>query len=243
MGRPAAPVVAPLPRRRDGSPPSPPPIGSRVACAPAAPSPVGVTTMRASPPHPPDRTATCRGENSLGQANPPDGEFAAVAAGSELSCGVGTDGGIRCWGADHAQRLRGRVYRNRRQRRPPVRCAHRRHHQLCRRMGGPRTVRCSRGTVHVCRRRTESLVWIARRRHDRLLGRQRFRPGQRPGRRIRWGSHPDWDFGQADAPSGEFTAIAAAGLFSCGLRADGTIACWGREPVVGPPSGVQFTNN
>ena len=39
--------------------------------------------------------------------NPPSGEFAAIAAGNELSCGVGTDGGIRCWGADHTQRLRG----------------------------------------------------------------------------------------------------------------------------------------
>ena len=58
-----------------------------------------------------------------------------------------------------------------------------------------------------------------------------------------WGRNPVWDVGQADAPSGEFTAIAAAGLFTCGVRADGTIACWGREPVIGPPSGVQFTNN
>ena len=63
------------------------------------------------------------------------------------------------------------------------------------------------------------------------------------GSAVCWGSNPAWDFGQADAPSGEVTAIAAAGSFSCGLRPNGTIACWGRLPVIGPPSGVQFTNN
>ena len=58
-----------------------------------------------------------------------------------------------------------------------------------------------------------------------------------------WGRNPDWDFGQSDAPSGQFTAVAAGGSSSCGLRTNGTIACWGRVPLIGLPSGVQFTNN
>ena len=37
--------------------------------------------------------------------------------------------------------------------------------------------------------------------------------------------------------------MTAAAVFTCGLRANGTIVCWGREPVIGLPSGVQFTNN
>ena len=63
------------------------------------------------------------------------------------------------------------------------------------------------------------------------------------GTAVCWGRNPDWDFGQADAPSGELTAMTAAAVFSCGLRTNGTIACWGRLPVIGVPSGVQFTNN
>ncbi|MCY4133649.1 MAG: RCC1 domain-containing protein, partial [bacterium] len=33
--------------------------------------------------------------------------------------------------------------------------------------------------------------------------------------------------GQADAPAGAFTAIAAGGWHSCGIRADSTAVCWG----------------
>ena len=39
-----------------------------------------------------------------------------------------------------------------------------------------------------------------------------------------WGSDK---WGQWDAPTGTFTAIAVGRGHSCGLRADGTAACWG----------------
>ena len=35
------------------------------------------------------------------------------------------------------------------------------------------------------------------------------------------------DFGQADAPAGEFADVSVAGRFSCGLRTDGSAECWG----------------
>ena len=36
--------------------------------------------------------------NTHGQASPPQGRFAAVAAGDELSCGLRGDGTVTCWG-------------------------------------------------------------------------------------------------------------------------------------------------
>ena len=45
--------------------------------------------------------------------------------------------------------------------------------------------------------------------------------------------------GQSTPPSGEFVSVSAGGYHTCGLRPDGTIACWGWD-VAGqstPPSG------
>ena len=39
---------------------------------------------------------------------------------------------------------------------------------------------------------------------------------------------------------GEFTAVSAGGWHSCGLRAGGTVACWGVPGHVEPPDGVAW---
>ena len=41
----------------------------------------------------------CWGNNDAGQADAPDGTFAAVSAGSLHSCAVRADGALACWGA------------------------------------------------------------------------------------------------------------------------------------------------
>jgi len=41
-----------------------------------------------------------------------------------------------------------------------------------------------------------------------------------------WGDNA---YGQLDAPSGKFTEVAVGVFYSCGLRDDGTIQCWGRD--------------
>ena len=45
-----------------------------------------------------DGTVTCWGDNTHAQADPPPGEFNAIAAGGTHSCGIRTDGTITCWG-------------------------------------------------------------------------------------------------------------------------------------------------
>ena len=41
------------------------------------------------------------------------------------------------------------------------------------------------------------------------------------------------DYGQTRPPAGEtFTAISASGTYTCGLRADGTVACWGSRTTL-----------
>ena len=45
-----------------------------------------------------DGSVACWGDNGLGQATPPDGEFASVSAGEGHTCGVKTNGSVACWG-------------------------------------------------------------------------------------------------------------------------------------------------
>ena len=42
------------------------------------------------------------------------------------------------------------------------------------------------------------------------------------------------DYGQADPPEGEFSAVSAGYLHACGLRTTGEIACWGAAVLGGP---------
>ena len=43
----------------------------------------------------------CWGENTWGQADPPDGEYRSVSAGGYHTCAVRELGEIDCWGAEH----------------------------------------------------------------------------------------------------------------------------------------------
>lgn len=45
-----------------------------------------------------DHAIACWGDDTHGQATPPDGEFAAVAVGDSYSCALRTDGTAACWG-------------------------------------------------------------------------------------------------------------------------------------------------
>jgi hypothetical protein len=49
--------------------------------------------------------------------------------------------------------------------------------------------------------------------------------------------------GQATPPAGVFSQVAAGESHTCGLRADGTVACWGGDNSFGqatPPAALPF---
>ena len=47
----------------------------------------------------------CWGDDQYGQSTPPEGAFVAVAAGSASTCGVKTDGSVKCWGINQPPNL------------------------------------------------------------------------------------------------------------------------------------------
>lgn len=66
-----------------------------------------------------------------------------------------------------------------------------------------------------------------------LSGQGRMTAGQNHTCRLRadntvdcWGRN---DFGQATAPTGQFSQLAGGSAHSCGLRTDGTLTCWGNN--------------
>ncbi len=46
---------------------------------------------------------------------------------------------------------------------------------------------------------------------------------------ARWPAGGTNDYGQATPPAGTFSQVSAGGYHTCGLKTDGTLACWGRR--------------
>ena len=157
-----------------------------------------------------DRTIVCWDSALSGEVEAPAGHFTALTSGYGHSCGIRTDGAIECWGDNEVAQAD-----------PPhgrFTAVDAGHDHSCavtveaaivcwgRNFHG-RTTRLRDGSP-LCLP-AETLVRLARRRNRRLLG---------------------WDhWGETDAPEGRFTAVAAGGGHSCGLRADGTVECWGGD--------------
>ena len=168
-----------------------------------------------------DGTVVCWGRRQEGQLDAPSGRFAAVAAGYVHSCGLRADGSVVCWGGNHAD--------------PPA----------------GQFDSLVAGRNHSCGLRTDGTAecWGDNR------GGQADAPGGRfvslaAGRHHSCGVRPDgtidcWgtppvvgapggvqivrvdDVAEVAQSAMPFSAIAVGGWHSCGLRADGTIACWG----------------
>ncbi|MXZ29909.1 MAG: hypothetical protein F4Z22_03545, partial [Acidimicrobiia bacterium] len=79
--------------------------------------------------------------------------------------------------------------------------------------------------VRGCRRRLGVCVRAAPRRHDRVLGRRHILAGVYSG--------------NASPPAGSFVAVSVGDFRGCGLRPEGTIACWGglSDNEFAPPAG------
>ena len=156
-----------------------------------------------------DGTITCWGYGGDGQADPPTGQFSTVTAGGGHSCGLRSDGTITCWGANRDGQAD-----------PPA-------GRFSAVVGGWR---------HSCGLRSDGTIACWGRNEEwRITSCETDLPaGELPLCDTEWART-----GQADPPAGQFSAVAAGGEHSCGLRTDGTIACWGRneDGQADPPAG------
>ena len=168
---------------------------------------------------------------SVGQDTPPPGSgpFRSVSAGHYHTCGVTTDDAALCWGDNEFG-----------QSSPPE--------------GSFRSV--SAGSRHTCGIQTDESVvcWGSNEPAGYWLERE-------PGSATRPTRTPDPDpgktdvektpieVGQASPPSGSFQLVSAGFDHTCGIRTNGSLACWGsprtgyEEPPISarqmtPPDGV-----
>ena len=156
-----------------------------------------------------DQTVACWGQNTHGQADPPEGTFTDVASGNRHSCGLRTDHSVVCWGENYNRRTipRQGVYAAIAAGRSDL-CGIRNNGTVAcwglsdTAQAGPPDgafVLIAVGDYHACGLSNDHTIAC-------------------------WGSNAA---GQADPPEGEFTAITAGSQHSCGLRSDHTIVCWG----------------
>ncbi len=162
-----------------------------------------------------DDTVRCWGDNTFGQAVPPDGTFKSIDASPYQTCGIRSDNTMACWpgnanipgsfeavavGFGHRCGLRSDssvtcwgTYYDGNTNRPFV--------------APDGTFKAiAADNDHACGLRTDDTITC-------------------------WGSNYDTThsvyIGQADPPSGTFKAVTASNQHSCGLRSDNTITCWG----------------
>ena len=176
----------------------------------------------------------------------PEARFTAIATGGVHTCGLRSDGAIRCWdnhdfGPVETPTGKFTAVTTGRD----LSCALRTDGAVtCWGFGGGgqsrvpegRFTEITVGRYHSCGLRTDASVtcW------GYNFYRQAGAPGGRftaisvgeyhscglrgDGTAVCWGWN---EHGQSDAPIGQFTAVAAGGYHSCGLRGDGTAVCWG----------------
>ena len=180
-----------------------------------------------------------------GKLSPPSGSFSSVTAGGNHTCGVKPDGSVVCWGANGNG-----------QSRPPsgsfssVTAGFR--HTCGVRADG--SVACwgfnftgqswppygsfssvSAGFGHTCGVRADGSVacWGG----EEVVEVPRDLPTF--VKDIRRGDSIPRYSGESSPPSGSFSSVTAGGNHTCGVRADGSVACWGdnRGGQSRPPSG------
>lgn len=202
----------------------------------------------------------------FGQADAPEGSFAAVSAGPRHACALDAGGAAVCWGNREVHGAPPAVLRG------PFTQISAGANNTCAVRAGEALVMCwgasidgygvlggsfsevAVGYLHACALRStgKALCWFM---GD---GREGWHASsyQPAGdfRRISAGNHHScgvgtdgavtcWgsnDRGQSDAPSGEFVEVSAVGDSSCGLRVNGAVICWGAITGQRPPPG-EFT--
>ena len=168
----------------------------------------------------PSGVIVCWNDGS-GTHEPPDGSFVALDAGPTATCGLRPGGEVACWGHDRGREHHGDLY--------PLDWDV---------PAGPFTA-VSVGDGYACALRPggEVACW----------GRGTRRPAGGAGV-ARTAEERD-NRARLEPPPGPFTAISAFDEFTCALRTDSTIACWGMhdtdfdvelaEPPAGPFTSVR----
>ena len=135
-------------------------------------------------------------------------EFASISAGSEHTCGVGTDGYVGCWGSDLAGKAS-----------PP----------------DGEFLSVAAGWTHTCGVRADGTVacWGGGDDDEEPPGGEfiSVSAGNSHNCGVRtdgsvacWGDNDD---GEASPPAGQFVSVSAGTNHTCGIRADASVACWG----------------
>ena len=153
-----------------------------------------------------DSTIDCWGDNSHGQADPPGGEFSAVAAGEYHTCGLRTTGSIRCWGSNRDGETEAPDWKFN---------------------------AVTAGAYKSCGLRDDGSIecWgdvdfrtiTVKKSFDRYTVYGEDEDGRL---KDRWEVNEP---GQAVVPDIKFSAVGVPGSYTCGLRTDGRIECWGRH--------------
>ena len=157
--------------------------------------------------------------------NPPSGTFSVVSAsgwGQGYACGVRTNGAVECWGDALGELRRLRPAHSRQSGRAgttPVAFA----------PMVPSSAGATATTERPSRRPAASPRWASA--TTTPAGCERMEPSPAGDRRPTAGP---------SLPSGTFTSLSAGFGHTCGLRTDGSVACWGLndQGESSPPPGV-----
>ena len=173
-----------------------------------------------------DDSVACWGNHDAAQATPPEGQFASVSARNRQTCGVRTDGSVACWGWDEngfslppppegqfASVSAGYWHTCGVRTDGSVACWGKNDAAQATLEGQFASV--SVGKNHICGVRTDGSVacW------DKDYAAQARLGGQ-------FASVYD-DDGRATPPEGQFASVSAGRYHTCGVRTDGSVACWG----------------
>jgi len=187
-----------------------------------------------------DGTIVCWGDNAAGLFPPPGGTFTFVSVGANDACAVETDGTVVCWGdgPHHSNPIppSGGTFTSVSQGLEPA-------SSLVCAMKTDGTLACTGGGNTAAPDGTftsYSMGWP-------------MACGVRPDGTVACFSLGDptssWcvEFEGASAgcvfpfPGGTYTSVSAGGAIACGVKTEGTIACWGLVDSSGVPAGT-FTS-